>query len=110
MRSGGREGGALFHFPRYSTLTKRVFCILAVGRGRGVLKKWTLFQQSRVQHGICCYFIHIQACKLKSRFGELISCFVASTPATRSLKLTASAAVEHKQEMRSLNINVSFQA
>ena len=35
MRFGGRVGGwALFHFPRYSTLTHKV-CVLYSGRRKG---------------------------------------------------------------------------
>ena len=51
MRPGGRGRGgeALFHFPRYSTLTKRVFCILADGRGGRGLENGLIFESRE-----CC--------------------------------------------------------
>ena len=51
-----------------------------------------------------------QACKLKFKLRELISYFCCVNLATRPLKQTAGAAAEQKQEVSSLNLNLSLQA
>ena len=55
----------------------------------------------------------MQAYKLKFRLRPFISCFYyveTSHAHTRPLKLTAEAGVEYKQEVSSLNLNLSLQA
>ena len=52
-----------------------------------------------------------QACKLKFRLRDLISCFCGIQTGKAALNADAAkAAAEHKQEVSSLNLNFSLQA